>query len=68
MGAMSAYTRSEAFKKASPAVYPFFNNVMPESGGWSTAAFGSFIIKVLSVSLHECLDAAFLRERPGAIN
>jgi SSS family solute:Na+ symporter len=66
MGAMSAYTRSEAFKKASPTVYPAFNNVMPEYGGWSTASFGSFIIKVIGHMARFCMHHHEYREAHDA--
>ena len=42
-----AYVTSEEYKNVTAFGYGKFNNVPNQDGGWSTASFASFILKVL---------------------
>lgn len=47
LAAVKEYVTSQEYKDISAFGYGKFNNVPNEEGGWSTAAYASFIIKVM---------------------
>lgn len=47
LGGVKEYVTSDEYKQTSAFGYGNFNNVPKEEGGWSTASFASFIIKVM---------------------
>jgi len=47
LGGVKAYVTSEEYKNVTAFGYGKFNNVPNQDGGWSTASFASFILKVM---------------------
>jgi len=47
LGEVKEYVTSDVYKNVTGFGYGKFNNVPNEAGGWSTASFASFIIKVM---------------------
>jgi SSS family solute:Na+ symporter len=47
LGGVKDYVTSDTYKTVNPFGFGKFNNVPKEAGGWSTASFASFIIKVM---------------------